>query len=331
MGGLAAVACLPEHRGAGLAGRCLTDALRLMRDEGLRISILFGIGNFYGRFGYVGCIPRYQLRVHCEDLNGLVNHFDVAPYDPRRLDDLVRLYAEASAETPLAAERDRRQFAHAIRTGELSPTGRAGDDPPMKLFREKRGSRKVRAYVVWRDGELVEAAVAPGDTEACEAVLAWMRALRVAALEKDVRLASLCPAHPLWRHTLRYTHTSERVLSWTGAGMGQILDVRGFVEDMRPEFERRVDAAGIVAECHLHLAVDGRDHSVILCRSHHITNAGANVVSATVHCSRGDLLQMSLGTLSYRVIPGVVASGATSLLEALFCERSPQIYRLDHF
>jgi hypothetical protein len=113
--------------------------------------------------------------------------------------------------------------------------------------------------------------------------------------------------------------------------MGQILDVRAFMEAFRPEMERRIDAAGIAAECHLHLTVDGRPHSVILCRSHHITHAAASVMAATVKCSRQALLQLSLGTLPLECIPDVEISGARPLTAALFPCASPFIYAPDRF
>ena len=116
--------------------------------------------------------------------------------------------------------------------------------------------------------------------------------------------------------------------------MGRILDVRAFVEGLRPELEARMNAAGLESECHLHLIVDGAEHSLILGRAHHLSlliSTHRHILSARVACTQQQLLQMALGTLAYGEIPGVQASGDAALLRAAFPESGPNLYRLDYF
>ena len=62
-GGIGGVGTDPEYRRRGLARRLLEAALELMEEEGFDASFLFGIQDFYHRFGFVTCMaePRIHL------------------------------------------------------------------------------------------------------------------------------------------------------------------------------------------------------------------------------------------------------------------------------
>ena len=53
LAGIGAVATLKTHRGGGLMARTAGDCVRGMDAAGYDMSLLFGIPNFYHRFGYV--------------------------------------------------------------------------------------------------------------------------------------------------------------------------------------------------------------------------------------------------------------------------------------
>jgi predicted N-acetyltransferase YhbS len=349
MGGLAGVMTDPEHRGRGLASACMRDAVDFMRREGFDVSFLFGIRDFYHRFGYVGCLPTYAMRLRVRDLDRLKNPFAVeAPRGrppARLLDELVPLYEAAAAGTPGAFVRDRACFAYALRSCGLERPKRGDLSRGLVIFREKRAGRsagrRVRAYVVMRDGGCVEAGLAPGDDTAAGAVLAWLRDRCVERLERDLVLGGMPPAHPLACFARRFNHTEERGFSWNGGGMGRVIDARRFLGAIAPELEARLSAAGIDDECRLHVTLApgggakrrGRrvEHSLVLGGGHHFAMARRGMRSAKVKCSQGALLQMALGSLAFGDIPGVKVGGDRALVRAIFPEAGPGLWPIDHF
>lgn len=334
MGGIAAVACDPNYRRQGLAAACMKDALALLKRERFPLSLLFGIERYYLRFGYVGCLPGYVLRVGAVNLSGLKNTLRVSPYTPGAQEDLVGLYHAAAESTPGSVVRDVACMAYALRNWRLVERTSESPEGKVFLFYPRRGKRRLRAYVVWEDGALLEAGMVPGDEEACVAVLAWLRDRRVAALEKEVPLTNLCPAHPLWIYAQRFNHAGERKLSWSGGGMGRLIDVGAFLEALRPELEARLNSAGLESECHLHLVVDGHEHSLILGRAHQLSLSISThrlILYTRLECSSQALLQMALGTLPFEALPGIKVEGERSLLRAAFPCSNPHLYRLDHF
>jgi hypothetical protein len=330
-GGVGFVGCLPEERRRGYAAACVRDALAVMERERMPLSLLSsGVDCYYTRFGYVGCFPRYALRLSVQDaeVRKLRLRLAVREYRDGDLPELLRLYDAASARTPGAVIREARDFRFALkRTRLLKPNC-------VFVFRESRGRRALRAYVVWKEGAFWEAGLAPGDEAAAESALAWLRDRRRAALEKELVLQFLTPAHPLWRHASRFNHGAEYGLQWTGGWMGRIVDLRAFLAQMKPEWEGRLNAAGLEAEGHLHLEVDGEPHSLVLSRAHHFALqplGSRGVLAAQVRASRRTLLQMSLGTLPWRSLPDLRAEGEAALLDALFPHAAPGIFRLDYF
>jgi predicted N-acetyltransferase YhbS len=295
MGGLGFVCCKPKYRGSGYASDCVRGCLEVMSEKGITTSFLFGIDRFYRQFGYVGCLPGYRLKTSVNELAKLSNSFEVLNYEKGLLNDMLALYEQAAAHSPASVVRTPAQLAFALRRCRLLSSAPKAAAKDVLIFREKKGRRRVRAYLIWRDGGLVEAGLAPDDEAAAEALLAYMRDRRKEALEKEVVLQNLGPMHPLWRYALRFNHGTEQWFSWSGGGMGRINDVAAFTKALAPEWEARLNAAGVDAEGHLQLRVDGKDHFVILCRGHRLGMTARETRSVKVTCTQQALLQMALG------------------------------------
>jgi predicted N-acetyltransferase YhbS len=323
MGGIAGVACEPQYRRAGLAAHCMNDAIAVMRKDGLPLSMLAGIDRYYLRFGYIGCLPRFGLKLQLKHLQALKNPFAVELFKPADLAKLTELYNLAAQATPGSLVRDRQYFASVIKRWKL--LGDGNRPAALYVFRQKNSARTIRAYAIWKDNSFWEAAMAPGDETACAAVLAWLRQKREELVEKELDLSNLCPAHPLYAFALRFNHTESRIFSWSGAWMGCVLDVARFLKELRSEFEARWAAALPEGSCKLRLRVDGAAHTVTL------GDEGLPEKSAQVSCTQQALLQMTLGTLSADAIPDVKIAGDTRVVAALFPAATPNMYRLDNF
>ncbi|MCY3023311.1 MAG: GNAT family N-acetyltransferase [Planctomycetota bacterium] len=328
MGGLGFVCCDPAHRRQGLAAACVKDALAVMRRSGMPLSLLFGRDHYYDRFGYVGCLPTFTLTVNVSELRRVRSPLRVEPYARRHLGAIVKLYNAAAAATPASVVRTAAHMRFGIVSRQLAGDA-SGKDNAVFLFREKGPRGAVRAYAVWKEKSLWETAMQPGDDAACSAVLAWLRDKRIEALEKEVVLQGLAPAHPLWIHAQRFNHKAERALNWAGGAMGCIVDVAMFLGAMQPEFESRLRAAGVDDEARLDLVVAGRAHKLVFRASRQ--QGAPRPLTARVTCTPPALLQMTLGTLPYDSIPRVKTVGSPALLRALFPSGAPAVYRLDAF
>lgn len=129
MGGVAGVNTDPASREQGLARRLLTFAVEWMRDQGFDWSGLFGIPNFYTRFGYASALPEYELTIATARAEGA------------RLSHLVR---------PLqGSEQERRALLDIYQTANATATGTVLRDPRRwKGFLKGPGWGTIPAVVV---------------------------------------------------------------------------------------------------------------------------------------------------------------------------------------
>lgn len=330
-GGLGFVACLPEFRRRGLAARCTVEALEVMRRDGIPLALLFGRDRYYDRFGFVGCFPKYtlKLKVAEREVAALDNPFAVRPGAAKDFPELADLYNAAAATTPASVVRTPQHFHFAYQRWGLAE----GETACLFVFRERWRKRRIRGYIVWKDNAFWEAATEPGDEVACAAILAWLRDKRREALEKEIVLPLLCPAHPLYSFALRFNHETEGGLQWTGGGMGRIVDTKLFLQKAQPELEARFAGAGLEGNARLHFHVDGETHELAIAPAGQRRAGGAKpwAYAARVRCSQQSLLQMVLGSPALEHIPDLRIEGDMAAVRALFPAGSPCVYRLDSF
>lgn len=94
MGGIAGVWTDERHRLKGYATQVLRDSLRFMKEEGYDVSLLFGIPNFYHRFGYATVLPRYKVFLEAKNLPSEESEITVRPYSPQDKEGVLRIYEE---------------------------------------------------------------------------------------------------------------------------------------------------------------------------------------------------------------------------------------------
>ena len=255
---------------------------------------------------------------------------------------MVELYSVAAANAPVSVIRTAKTLKASLlrrRILEPAPQGPSA----LQVFREKSGRRRLRGYLVWREGNLWEAALAPGDETAARSLLGWMRERRKESLEKEVVLPH-GPAHPLTQQAMRLNHTLERSFSWTGGGMGRVIDIPLFLDALRPELEARVNRAGMDGQCHLHFAIVDRypkgaaaarpeivRHTLRLGGGHQFLLAHRPHYGLRIGCSAQTLLQLALGSLPLAALGDLSVEGERNLLPVLFPESAPEIFVLDHF
>ncbi|MCW2927866.1 MAG: GCN5-related N-acetyltransferase [Thermoleophilia bacterium] len=143
-GGIGNVETRPSHRRRGLAARLLDDAVEWMVARALDGSLLYGIDDYYDRFGWRSCGDERWVRVSLADMARLPagpTDVKVRGYVATDHPAMVELYAELARTMPGAALRssDGRAWARlepsevrvAYRDGQLVGwTWRGLDGPP---------------------------------------------------------------------------------------------------------------------------------------------------------------------------------------------------------
>jgi len=233
--GIGDVCTLPTLRKRGLLRTLFTHVNQFMHEEGYDLSLLFGIPNFYDKFGFVVGAWNAWVQLPRAQAARLS-----APYRGRR-----------ARRADIAAMRRLHADDLAIRDGAMERWGkawlrRACRDKWCRVIEDARGG--PLAY--WR-GEprpddafaLTEASLGRRPTrDAVVSVLADMAKVARACEKPKLRI-ELPAAHPMGRFCVADGCEVHRVIGHRGGSMVRITHLESLCQHMAPEWERLLAAS----------------------------------------------------------------------------------------
>ena len=113
MGGIAGVGAKEEHRNKGYSRHVMENVMGYMNENGFDVSMLFGIPNFYHKFGYATAIPETYVEFDTKDVPAAVPTYQVRKFQTEDAPKIVELYTTNNAErtgTPLRTEIGWKEF-----------------------------------------------------------------------------------------------------------------------------------------------------------------------------------------------------------------------------
>ncbi len=323
MGGLGWVTTDARHRHCGVASALIGDTLDYMREHGYHVSMLFGIPNFYHRFGYATALAEYSITLSAADLPAAgPGRFRVRAVKPGDIAAIQRIHRDSDADVACSLIRASAHYAAKWRRLESANV-------------LVNGNGKVGAYIAAKivDGTF-EVTEAGFDSDFAAAEL-LSHCARTAADASCARVRfNVPPEHPLARSLAQYESIHEMRLSRERGGMMTFVDVPESLESLVPEWEAQLLQNGrqdIRAE--VTLVVDGIAHRV---QAHHGAvsvrpGAGPNKFSV----SGVELIRLATGYVHLEDVlharPRLLSPDARALLACLFPKRNPYVHLFDRF
>jgi predicted acetyltransferase len=330
MAGIGDVYTQREHRKKGYMRHLYEDTVRYMTDEGSDVSMLFGIENFYTKFGYASSLASYVCKVKTRDAEvaGAQAGEDVfRPIEEKDMSAVLALYnANNAARTGTI-----------VRTPEDFPKFHKGTwygaPPEATLLEDANGA--LLAYVVWdANAKAVKVAeVEAWDDALFPALLASLAEQAVTKRCEDIEL-HLPLDHPFGEFVQRHGAKWKLTYPRYGSGMMRVLNQQSFFEKIAPELERRLAVSPLA----------GYAGTLVLCTDLGTTsltfNAGKLVVGTEdaairLELSQDRLVQLVMGYRSVRDVlndPRVKVHGdVVPLLNTLFPRSHPYVWVADQF
>ncbi|HVG97970.1 MAG TPA: GNAT family N-acetyltransferase, partial [Chloroflexota bacterium] len=352
MDGIADVFTEPGHRKRGLARRMLERTIEHMRGGDAALTMLYGIPDFYHRFGYTTTGPEHRLYLtRLDQPAALPAGWSARPLVAGDVPAVRHLYARATAAVSGAASRVEDGWIWARLAGGIAPGQPETDGwEGCQVLVSPAGA--VEAYI-WRgrgfwytdmvqrrhpeDLALAEAVAAGPD--AARAALARCRqwaAAAAAARGRPVQrvILGLTPEGEVARAAARQDATFEQGFEATGGSMARVLDTGRLLTALAPELARRAAGAGFPP---LTLACETEESAARVALRPEPA-AGAPPSGAETVALR--LPQTVLARLALGVYPPLelLAESAPALdgrqrevLSALFPQRRPHMYWLDRY
>lgn len=358
MDGIGGVGTEKEYRRRGYSRRVLEATVERMRSGDAALSMLYGIRDFYPKFGYATAGPEHVVALtHLSSEAAVPASWQVRPIEPRDLTAVRRLYEQATARAVGAAVRAENGWVWT----RLAETARGKHDDACRVVETPSG--EVVAYAWQGKGfwaadmaqgdfpeALVLAEVIARDPAAADAVLA---ACRLWATEvsrgrqqplKEV-LLSLPPEGHVAAAAMRQDARFIQEFTACGASMARTLDVARLLDQLRPELQARLE------QCRLPFTGSLRFETEIGAATLSATPEGLVVASSSgganaspdtpptserrVTLPQADLARLALGAFPPEDLLARLKSppdaATAELLAALFPRRHPHMYLPDRY
>lgn len=220
LAGIGAVATLKGHRGKGLMVKTAGDCVDNLDAVGYDVSLLFGIPNFYHRFGYVGAFPEIRIILQTRDVAPAQGAVQYEPFEGS-VTELAPLY---NAEN------------EGVTGTYVRPTYRLN-----RRWKKFTVYRFAAGYAVCgREGDTMEVADCAGDPAT---VLEVIRQRAVAELCSRIVFVFLPPRSRMGEYLQTLSHGMQIDRNAAGGPMMKIVNLQRTMEKVAPELTSRLAAS----------------------------------------------------------------------------------------
>jgi hypothetical protein len=344
MEGIGGVATGEAHRKQGYARSLLQAAVENMKRGDAALSMLYGIPDFYHRFGYATAGPDHRAFLTDLERDPVAPPgWTVRPLAPTDVPAVRSVYAAATAGE---AGCEVRKTGGEV-WGRLADCASGSSQDACRVAEGPDG--QVHGYVwraawTWVMKYMLEPtypdALALGEAvaESAPAADAVLAACSMWAREQDREVKrvvlAIPPQGPLAEAAMRQEATFEQHYEPSGGSMVRVLDVTRLMTALAPELSARARAAGAGCEGMLVFRTDEGEAGLA------VTPDGVSVVDGgpsalVVELPQYELARLALGAYPPGSILERLASppseAACRLVEALFPHRHPHLYVPDRF
>jgi predicted acetyltransferase len=321
-GGVAGVETRREYRLKGYASRVMEASTAMMAERGCDMAILYGIGDFYHRFGYGVVFPISRLVVKTEALLRAAGPFKIRALKGTDARAVQRLYNRHNRERNASVVRPA-GWSYFEMSQDFNAPGRT------IVVEDTRG--RIQAYATWqvRDGQFLVAEVG-GTGDDAFASLGKALGQRAKRAKMDQVIFDL-PRDDAFADFCIPLGCEQRVTYPQNSGaMGRIVHMRPLMEKLVPELSKR--SAGFRGRVSVAIETD-------------IGTVGLGIDRNGVRVIRGGVLVVKMSQLvltqlvmGYRSAADVAADPMVSVpnkampvLDLLFPKRDGYMWWSDRF
>jgi len=236
LGGIGGVQTVREYRLKGYARRLLEHSVSFMREQGYHLSALFGITDFYHKFGFASALVQAESSVATRDAEAAVARYELREFSREDARPVAEMY----------------EAMHGQRTASI-----VRDPSTWKGFAKgTRWNDQVAGFVVVSQGRIIGYAsydldpwrcalgeVGYRDPSVFSTLLAGAAKL---ALERRAERIYIYtpPDDPFLTYCRRYGCETKVSYARCSGGMARIINQGGLLGLLHPLFVRRLRAAG---------------------------------------------------------------------------------------
>ncbi len=331
MGGIGGVGTNDEYRKRGFAARIMDDSVAYMADHDLDVGMLFGIQDFYERWGYITAMAGHEIRIEVADLPASDAVVEAVGYESDvHRDAVLAMYAAGNTTRSCAAMRGSHYWT------EFEKGTDWDEAPDGKMLLGEDGASIAYLNMVG-DPERTRVAEAFFATPPAMAAAAAYLARRAADAGHETVTLSSPPDDPFARYlrrtgSMHFEHTRS-----SGGGMLRIIRLTPLLEKLADYMTERLAAGGlhgwtgaIALQTDIgDVTLTARDGAVS------VQDGGASTADLVAELPQDRLMQLLVGYRDAATIAlddGVEMSAETvRVLDAFFPSAHPYMWWSDRF
>lgn len=318
-GGIGCVATDGDHRKKGLMAQTVPHSISAMKACGYDMSILFGIWDFYHKFGYVRAWSETTFHMNRDHLPKDLPKVAFKEFSAVPNQDIARLHNRHNARVTGSAVRPFLLKGYCFFSGK------------PECYAWSKAKKLVGHVLVQVNGTRLSCYEATGETDE---ILSVLSAIATQKGTRDISFETFPYMSPVAVRLRRMTARMERQYIKSGGAMVRIVNLESCLRKMLPELSARLkvsDLAGYsgtlnIAGPEQSVGLDIRKGEVSLAKK----GSGSNVLKGG-----HDLAQLLLGTDE----PGEICEGcgmslrgdAKQLVPVLFPIQYPQLQQADRY
>ena len=329
MGGIAGVGTIEEHRNKGYSRHVMGDSTAFMTENGFDVAMLFGIPNFYPKFGYATVLPETWVEFDTEDAQAAVATYQIRQFEEGDVPKILALYAANNAErtgTPLRDETRWKEFKMG--------SGFSVVADPFVLLNEVG---EVIGYFVCDDTEekCILCDIGFQDRRIFETMVRFLadRAKRVGAAQIE---CSMPADHPFAIFCRRYGCRTNSQNPKNHGGMMRIINQSSTLKGITGELEKRLRRSAHLSQWSGKILIStelGQDCLGI--DRGRVTHTSSKANAFHLEMRQDKLIQLMMGRRSIEdlaIEPDVsVTGGIIPILATLFPLDYPHVWWPDRF
>ena len=331
MGGIGGVYTNREYRNKGYMRMLYEDTVTYMLDRGYCISTLFGIENFYTKWGYASSLANYLGRVKIRDAEAAKDQVKSIKSRPVTAEDMaavVDLYNLCNANRSGSLVRYPENFTEFER-------GADWGHPTAPILWEDDQRNLIAYAVLDNDSKAVRISEVEAVDDSFYATILYYLVQKGIDKRCESILMKLPPDHPFAEYTQRYGSKWEMNFPRHGNGMMRIINQQALFKSIVPALEQRIANSSL------------RGYSGLLTIKTDLGMTHLNIIDGKIHisdndsdrllfnCQQDKLMQLLVG---YRTVRDVInddkvyiKGDGMALLNVLFPNGIPFMYMADHF
>ncbi|MBD3288808.1 GNAT family N-acetyltransferase [candidate division KSB1 bacterium] len=232
MGGIGDVLTVPECRGKGYSRVLMESAVEYMKGHNFDLTVLFGIPNYYHKFGYLEGMRNYQLELLDTSHVPEQARFHVRQFQVDDIPEMLRLYQANMRHCHLVIDRNTRYMECKINQRDL-----------LIVITDSKG--KLAGYAHTWDHIGNKFAVMEAMTAERDASLALLSEILKQKPTNEPLIIKMSPQMPFVRH-VRSLGSELKIRSFgegEGMGMVAVIDLCQLINNLKPLFNERLQTS----------------------------------------------------------------------------------------